>query len=181
MTTKDINHVQQFRELQKKKKQVEAVLEKITEQLAICEQAIMAEFEVSGTASVKLETGETVYTHSQYWAKPSPIYELDDNGERKLDEDGYPIIKIDPDTGEEMYYGKEDIIQAMRSSGLGHLIAEGYNSNSLSGAIREYFKNDDELPEELAKVLVTEPTYSIRLRGLKVPPVDVEDFLETFE
>jgi len=145
---------QQFKLLQLRKKELEAKQAEVADLIYTCEEAIFAEWEAEGVATVKLDTGETVYTHSQYWAKAAP----------KLDKKGNPITDKD---GNELYYSKEDIIKALRASGFGDLISEGYNSNSLSGVIRELKKNKEDIPEPLAKVITAEPTYSVRIRGLK--------------
>lgn len=159
---------QQFKLLQTRKKQLEAKQGEVAELLSICEEAIFAEWETQGIAKVKLDTGETVYTHQQYWAKASPIYVRNKKGEIVYENDE-PVVKTDAD-GNWLYYSKEDIIKALKVSGYDALVSEGYNTNSLSSVIRELKKNKEDIPEELSKVLVAEPTYSVRILGLKVKP-----------
>ena len=159
---------QQFKLLQIRKKQLEAKQAEVSELLANCEDAIFAEWELQGIATVKLDTGETVFTHQQYWAKAAPIYVRNKKGEIVYENDE-PVVKTDAD-GNWLYYEKEDIIKALKASGFSELVSEGYNANSLSSVIREFKKNQEAIPEALSKVLVAEPTYSVRIRGLKVRP-----------
>lgn len=129
--------LQRFKELNQIKFDLEAKLEANRQEIIDLKSQIMGKFEREGLSSSRLETGELVYTHVQYWAKPI---------ETK---------------------NKEDVMTALRLVGLGHLITEGYNSNSLSAIIREMKKNKEDIPEELANVIEVEPTFDIRIKGLK--------------
>lgn len=127
-----------FKKLNVRKKILENELESIAEQIAAVKAKLMGKFEEEGVHSAKLETGELIYIHAQYWAKPL---------------EGF---------------NRDDIMKALRAVGLDHLIKEDYNSNSLSAIIREMKKNKEEIPEELTTVLMIDPTYDVRIRGLKV-------------
>jgi len=162
-----LNLVQQFKLLTIRKKKLEALLEEVSEMLSTAEEAIFAEWEAEGIATVKLDTGETFYTHAQYWAKRLPVYKTDKNGKIVM-KNGEPVPLTDKESGEVIYHTAEDVIDALKASGLSDLVKEGYNAQTLSGVVREWKKKGEEMPEPLAKVLTAEPTYSVRIRGLKV-------------
>lgn len=69
----------------------------------------------------------------------------------------------------------EQVVAALEASGLGHLVKPAsYDSNSLSGYLRELERNGEEIPEPLAEVIcgVTryEITFSKSNRHSAVPP-----------
>lgn len=137
MNVKDENLLTQFKTLQLRKKQAEADVDSINRQIGIVKGKLMDKFEKEGQTSSKLSTGETIYIHSQYWAKLK---------------EGVT---------------KENVLDTLRSIGLGHIISETYNSNTLSAHIRELKKEKQDIPEELVNVLEIEPTFDVRIRGLK--------------
>lgn len=63
-----MKRVQEFVELTKRKKQLEAELSEVKSRMASLELFILGEFERQGLQSVKTETGETVYLRRQVWA-----------------------------------------------------------------------------------------------------------------
>jgi hypothetical protein len=78
--------------------------------------------------------GHTVYLHRQTWASPS--------------------------TG----HDSTDVVAALKAAGLDHMVAERYNSNTLSAYVRELVREDAELPASLQAVVQTTDKFSLRVR-----------------
>lgn len=79
--------------------------------------------------------GVTTYMHTQYWASKRDGVET------------------------------EQVVDALRASGYGDLVAENYNSQTLSAVVRELIEQDEPLPEPLAEVIVSSPKTSLRIRN----------------
>lgn len=58
---------------------------------------------------------------------------------------------------------KKLIIEALRKSGLDYLLAENYNSNSLSAYVRERYNSGKDLPEALAEVIEADPVEKLKV------------------
>ena len=71
---------------------------------------------------------------------------------------------------QERWYGKkpdvtaEQVCDALNQCGFAYLVKEGYNANSLRGALNELVKNDEPIPEPLERLLNTEPVSKLGSR-----------------
>lgn len=55
------------------------------------------------------------------------------------------------------------VTAALRSMGAADLITETFNTNSLSAYVREFDKNEQPIPEELAEVIDVAETYQLKV------------------
>ena len=59
---------------------------------------------------------------------------------------------------------RQQVVERLRQCGLGDLLTENYNSNTLSAWVREHLANGEQLPELLAPVVETTELVSVRGR-----------------
>lgn len=65
---------------------------------------------------------------------------------------------------------KERVVRTLKDVGLGDLVAESYNTNSLSAYVREQLANGEDLEPELADVIDINEVASVR--GRRTPNTD---------
>ena len=66
--------------------------------------------------------------------------------------------------------GRADVVEKLRLCGLGDLVSENYNSNTLSAWVREQLANGEQLPELLSSVVDTTELVSVRGRRATSSP-----------
>ena len=59
----------------------------------------------------------------------------------------------------------EEAFAAFREAGLGYLVKEGINAQSLKGYVREVEKNDEEIPEGIRPFIHVYEMYRLRVRA----------------
>ena len=147
-TTKTL--VNKFVKWSRVKKKHDAKLEKAKEELEKLEKEILARWEEAGIQSQKLKGGVTVHIRREVWAG-----------------------KIQDDPNAEVL-----LLEGLKSAGLGDLVKEKVNTQTLSSWVREkqkeLFGEKEVAPEELLKALpealqstmrITE-TYKLRALGV---------------
>jgi hypothetical protein len=117
-TSKD--RVRRFVQLEKERKELEARLDILKEEIKPLAEQIAEEFEESGTQRENVD-GLTVYLSYQMWARPK------DGDMPKL-------------------------VDALKNNGMGDLVQETVNINSLSAVVRERYKEcvEQNIPDVLA-------------------------------
>lgn len=65
---------------------------------------------------------------------------------------------------------KERVVRTLKEVGLGDLVAESYNTNSLSAYVREQLANGEDLEPELSEVIDISEVASVR--GRRTPNTD---------
>jgi hypothetical protein len=59
---------------------------------------------------------------------------------------------------------RREVVDVLRSSGLGHFVSETFNTNTLSAYVRELEEEGEGLPDELDRVVKVSEVYSLRVR-----------------
>lgn len=123
-TTADL--VNEFIDLDTKRKTLEGDVDKLKERMAELEPQIMERFENAGMQSMKSKQGVTVFIRRELWAGAA---------------DGAEVL----------------LLETLKSIGLGDMVKEKCNTQTLSAYIREqekeHFGQAAAKPEELIKVL----------------------------
>lgn len=134
----------EFGELYLREKRMEAELKRLKAERAALAPAAEQELLQSGQARAPLATGVTVYTETKLYA-----------GRAKIDPDG-------PDRDDNKV-ATDVVIEAMKANGLGHMVSESYNANTL----KSYFRNQYD-------TLMAEKREAAEANGIDPETVDVE-------
>lgn len=130
--------LKEFVEMAKLKRDLEAELESVMKRMAELEQPLMESFAEQGIQNINID-GETVYLHSQIWAKVA---------------DGAT---------------KDDVLVGLKAAGLGDYVNETYNSNQVSALLREWADQQLPIPEPLVGKLEANEKFSLRVRKATAP------------
>ena len=128
-----------FVELQTMRLEIETNLDDLKKQLAGMEREILEDFEKTGTSSTKVN-GMTIYLNRQLWAGPKK------EGEFATDEE-YAVA-----------------CKALVDSGLKVFVHPRFNTNTVSGWVREQEKLGQELPQAIKDALRVEEQFTIKTR-----------------
>ena len=123
-TTADL--VNEFIELDRKRKALEGDVEEVKEKLAELEPQIMQRFENAGMRSMKSTSGVTIYIRRELWAGAAQ---------------GSEVL----------------LLESLKQVGLGDMVKEKVNTQTLSAYIREVEKNEfggnEVEPEKIVQAL----------------------------
>ena len=128
-------------DLNTQKKGLEANLKSIKAQMGELEPKVLDHFMNNGIQKITIDGG-TVYLHTQMWAG---VYRGEDGN--------------DPDS-----VAWPRAIKALDDAGLNEFIQTRFNSQSLSGFVRELAKDDEEVPSEFEGAITVTDKISIRVR-----------------
>ena len=128
-----------FAELYNRKRDLDAEVKRVEEEMKVLEGPLMEQFASDGISSVKIG-GQTVYLHSQLWAK---------------------LIVRD---GEDRDAAKERALNALKAAQLEDFVEESYNSNRLSAYLRELKQQGKPMPEEFEGAIEGITQFSLRAR-----------------
>lgn len=134
----DMTKIRRFAELDRLKKEKSGELDKIKEELAELEQAILEDFAEEGVARISVTNGVrdvTVHTTRKIRAQAA-------QGQ-------------DPDA----------VAAACQAAGLGHLVKERANMQTLSSFVRELDEAGEDLPPELEGVVVKIEEFKVGARA----------------
>ena len=126
-------------DLRRHKADAEANLKGITQELIAIQEVLVPQFLAAGMQSQKLADGRTFYLRREEWAYPKSL------------ENGGGL-------------GSEGVLHALRESGLGDMIHETYNTQTLSAYVREKERASEELPGPLAGAIDVVTKTEIRVR-----------------
>jgi hypothetical protein len=133
----DIELARRFGALVKEKRDLEAELRRVKDEMGTLEPLVLDEMQNNQMDRMHLD-GQTIYMHRILTSKAK-------GGNRNA------------------------VVAALKAEGLGDLVAEGYNANSLSAWVREQLAADEPLPPLLAATLDLEEIVSIRGRQSAAP------------
>ena len=138
----DTESVKKFVELTKRKKDIRQELSFVQEELDILEKQIEEMFIEEGVPSMKL--GKTnVYLRTQMFVSPKRREDIDETTDD----------------------AKARACQALRAAGLGWLVAEGFNANTLRSALKEMKEEDGCLPHEIEAAFNITERFRVGVRG----------------
>jgi len=134
-----IENIKKFTQLTEEKKALKQKLRDIQVELDALENQIEEHFVESGVSSMKVG-GRTVYLRKQLFVSPNAM------------------------EGESPEDAKRRACRALQTSGLGWLVSEGYNSNTLRAVIREMQEDGHEFPLTLTDALKITERYRVGVR-----------------
>lgn len=135
----DLETLGKYAALDAKRQDLERRAKEVAADLADLEPILLDALASAGVASVKVG-GRTVYMHTQLWAK------------------------LDVKDGEDPAEAKARACQALKVTGFGELVAESYNSQTLSAVMREMTREQKDFPAEWDGVLVGNEVTKLRTR-----------------
>ena len=130
----DIQPIKEFTELEARKNDLETELARIKARITVLDPIIQDELINNEINQIKVN-GRTVFLHKQIWA-------------------GSPI------EGESI--DRDKAIAALLMAGLDDFVKKGYNTNSLSGYLRECNANGTPLPESFKGVITANEVVKIK-------------------
>lgn len=134
----DMDKIRRFAELDRLKKEKSGELDKIKEELAELEPQILDQFAEEGVGRISVTNGVrdvTIHTTRKIRAQAA-------QGQ-------------DPDA----------VAAACKAAGIGHLVAERANMNTLSAYVRELDEAGEDLPPELEGVVVKIEEFKVGARA----------------
>jgi hypothetical protein len=147
-TSLDLAMVKEFAELYAEEERLKEELEAVKKKRDVIMEPLMQALLLTGTQSVPiLAKGRkyTVHLHKSIWAKAK-------GGD------------------------KDRVMRALKLSGMEYsgIVAEGYNSNTLSGLVRESLAQGREIPREIAAVIDIDERVELRARSNSMEPSKAE-------
>ena len=128
--------IKEFIDGSNERKKLEARINQIKERMGKIEPVLTEYFAIEGLQNMKMKEG-TAYLKRDVVAS----LVRDENGEH------------------------EGAINALRKAGLGYLVKEGVNSQTLNAYVREAEKNEDEIPQGVRPFLKVSEMYKLRVRA----------------
>ena len=125
--------------LRQLKADAEAELKDITAELTAIQEVLVPQFMAAGMQSQKLADGRTFYLRKEEWAYPKSV----ENGGGR---------------------GSAGVLEALVASGLGDMVHETYNTQTLSAYVREKERAGEELPAPLVEAIDVVVKTEIRVR-----------------
>lgn len=132
--------MEQYEECAKAKKGLEAEAKVSGEVLQRLEQEILEALVAAGTQNYRTARGYTFFRRTETYFSPKP--RLDADGNVLKNASGVTVTL------------RDDLINALANHpNFMDLVAPNYNANSLQSRLREWLRNNEELPDELAPLV----------------------------
>lgn len=146
MTELNTGPFQEYADLELEKRRLDRRLKKVKGRMKQLEPRLKQQLDETGMRNVPLTGKGTIHLNRGGWAR---------------------VVKSNPDADSPSDADKARAIAALKAAGLGDLISEGFNTQTLSGVFREWDKQQQDPPPELEGAIAFEREFNV---GFKVAP-----------